>query len=189
MIRRHTFSENLISGLIGVVIGLPIALYAQDHRSPAVYPAPAPTVYIVNEDAPKEQISTDPDIVDTEVISPIDKYALEDINLMARIVRAEAGNQTLHGKRLVADVILNRVDSEDFPDNVQDVIFQTNQFSTTTDGALERADQTVTGEDYRAVELEIESRTDTTILYFTAGNYNSCGTPAYRCGAHYFSTK
>ena len=189
MIRRHAFSENLISGLIGVVIGLPIALYAQDHRSPAVYPAPAPTVYIVNEDAPKEQISTDPDIVDTEVISPIDTYTLEDIDLMARIVRAEAGNQTLHGKRLVADVILNRVDSEDFPDSVQDVIFQTNQFSTTTDGALERADQTVTGEDYRAVELEIESRTDMGILFFTAGNYNPCGTPAYRCGAHYFSTK
>ena len=189
MIRRHTLSENLISGLIGVVIGLPIALYAQDHRSPAVSYAPAPTVYIVNENTSKEPISTDPDIVDTEVVSPIDTYTLEDIDLMARIVRAEAGNQTFHGKRLVADVILNRVDSEEFPDNVQDVIFQTNQFSTTTDGALERADQTVTGEDYRAVELEIESRTDTTILYFTAGNYNSCGTPAYRCGDHYFSTK
>ena len=41
----------------------------------------------------------------------------DELELMAICVEAEAGNQSLTGKRMVADVILNRVDNPDFPDN------------------------------------------------------------------------
>ena len=129
------------------------------------------------------------DIIDTAELNapdPMDEYSLDDIELAARVVHAEAGNQDLKGKRLVAAVILNRIDSEDFPDTVKDVVFQRHQFSTTTDGALEKAEKTVTGSDYAAVELEIRDRTDPDIMYFTAGGYNPSGERAYKYGDHYF---
>lgn len=132
---------------------------------------------------------TEPEIIDTVEPTepdPMDGYTVDDIELAAKIVRAEAGNQDFKGKRLVAAVILNRIDSDDFPDTINDVVFQKNQFATTTDGALERAEQTVDGSDYAAVEMEIRDRTDEDIMYFTAGGYNPSGIRAYKYGDHYF---
>ena len=64
-----------------------------------------------------------------------------EMALIAQLVQAEAGNQDLKGKRLVADVVLNRVDSEKFPNTIEEVIFQKEpvQFSVTVSGAFERA--------------------------------------------------
>lgn len=64
----------------------------------------------------------------------------DEMRMVAQLVQAEAGNQDLTGKRLVADVVLNRVDSERFPNTVEEVIFQKNpvQFGVTVDGAFDR---------------------------------------------------
>lgn len=57
---------------------------------------------------------------------------------LLRIVEAEAGGEDLLGKMLVANVILNRVEDERFPDTVTQVIFQSEngvtQFSPISDG-------------------------------------------------------
>ena len=57
-----------------------------------------------------------------------------DRYLLAKMVMAEAESEPLTGQALVACVILNRVDSPEFPDNVWDVIFQEGQFTPITDG-------------------------------------------------------
>jgi N-acetylmuramoyl-L-alanine amidase len=111
----------------------------------------------------------------------------DSLELIALTVEAEAGNQDLYGKRLVADVILNRVDSPEFPDTVYEVISQIRQFATYSNGAIDAAGWHMQEDDYTAVLMEIEHRTDPDILYFTAGGYNPSGTPAYRYGDHYFS--
>lgn len=54
----------------------------------------------------------------------------EEIELLASVVRAEAGNQSFTGQKAVAEVVLNRVQSDKFPDSVQSVIYQEGQFST-----------------------------------------------------------
>ena len=100
-------------------------------------------------------------------------------------VEAEAGNQGLMGKRLVCDVILNRADSKDFPDNIFDVINQKNQFSVVSNGRI--FEVSVSDETFEACRLELEERTDKDILYFTAGGYSACGSPAYKYKDHYFS--
>lgn len=41
-----------------------------------------------------------------------------------KIVEAEAGSEDLNGRILVANVVLNRVKSELFPDCVTDVVYQ-----------------------------------------------------------------
>lgn len=55
-----------------------------------------------------------------------DKISLtnEEIKMLEQIVEAEATGEDMIGKILVANVILNRMASEEFPDNVKDVIFQ-----------------------------------------------------------------
>jgi N-acetylmuramoyl-L-alanine amidase len=64
----------------------------------------------------------------------------EDIDNLMRIVEAEAGCEDLNGKLLVAEVVINRVKSDLFPDNVTDVIYQrsnnTTQFSPVSNGRI-----------------------------------------------------
>lgn len=114
-----------------------------------------------------------------------------ELEEVALVVQAESGNQDELGKRYVADCILNRVDDKDFPDNIHDVIYQINpiQFSTTVDGAIEKAGYTVTEEIFQLVLEEYENRTNFNIIYFRTDRYSDSGTPAFKHGDHYFSTK
>lgn len=109
----------------------------------------------------------------------MDIYDDYEIALMAKVVRAEAGNQDNVGKRLIVDVILNRVDSQLFPNTVKEVVEQENQFAIY---------QWYTIDDLNAVTDEIVDRTDKDILFFRTGDYHNIGEPAYQYGDHYFST-
>ena len=178
--RRYTLKENLLSALIGVVIGVPISLYAVNHQTPSeelvvIRDNPEPIYYEIEE--------IEEEIIEEEKEPPITE---EERYLLACLVYAEAGNQDLIGKRLVADVVFNRVDSETFPDTIEEVIYQKNQFAPVLDGGLERAFSEVTDECYEAVDLELEERLDSKILYFTAEGYGAYGTRAYQHGDHYF---
>lgn len=60
----------------------------------------------------------------------------EDYQILLRIVQAEAGICDDTGKVLVANVILNRVRDEEFPDTIKDVVYQKSQFSPVSNGAI-----------------------------------------------------
>ena len=98
-----------------------------------------------------------------------EEIRFDEMGLIAQLVMAEAGNQNLTGKRYVVDVVLNRVDSDEFPDSVEEVIFQENQFSVIKNGAFDEAGWTITEECYEAVKLEYEERLNYDILYFGRG--------------------
>ena len=128
-----------------------------------------------------------------EVYTPTEEDIAEEeyydsLSLLAELVHAEAGNQDLKGKRLVADVVLNRVDSDRFPNTIEDVIYQDHQFTTVLKGTIYDAGWDMTDEDYQAVMLEVNSgkRLDSEILFFTAGRYNKYCIPMYKYGDHYF---
>jgi len=106
----------------------------------------------------------------------------EDKELICKTVQAEAGNQDLQGKRLVAAVIINRVDSPVFPNTTEDVLSQKNQFSTYN--LLNST--TPTWQDRLAVEMETETRSNTEVFFFRTGRYGT-GTPMFVHGDHYFS--
>lgn len=63
------------------------------------------------------------------------KKEREERRILERIVEAEAGDQDLKGRILVANVILNRVKSGRFPDSVKGVVFAHNQFSPVQNGS------------------------------------------------------
>ena len=108
----------------------------------------------------------------------------DSLEILACCVEAEAGNQDLLGKRLVADVILNRVDSDRFPDTIEGVITQKYHFTTFWDGTM--AQIVPSDETFEAIQMELKERTDSQILFFTAGDYNTFCIPAYKHGDHYF---
>lgn len=58
----------------------------------------------------------------------------EEYGILYRIVEAEATGEDLQGKILVTNVILNRMDSSDWPNTVSGVVFQPGQFSPISDG-------------------------------------------------------
>ena len=64
----------------------------------------------------------------------------EDYDTLLRIVEAEAGSEYIKGRVLVANVIMNRVKSEDFPNTVTEVVWDNSdgvpQFSPTYDGRI-----------------------------------------------------
>lgn len=111
----------------------------------------------------------------------------EDIELIALITMAEAEGECEEGKRLVIDTILNRVDSEIayFPDNVHDVIYQKNAFTSVWNGRMDRChvDESIC----QLVREELISRTNSEVMYFTAGKYGAYGEPLFVVGHHYFS--
>ena len=110
-----------------------------------------------------------------------------ELELLAAVVEAEAGNQDMTGKRLVVDVVLNRVDSPLFPDTITEVLEQPGQFSTMWNGAVEDAGWHMQEDDYTAVMMEVTGvRLDYDIYYFTAGEYNASCRPAYIHGDHFF---
>ena len=110
-----------------------------------------------------------------------------ELELLAAVVEAEAGNQDMIGKRLVVDVVLNRVDSPLFPDTIMETLEQPGQFTTMWNGAVEDAGYHMQQDDYDAVMMEVTGkRLDYDIYFFTAGEYNASCKPAYIHGDHYF---
>lgn len=92
----------------------------------------------------------------------------EDYQVMLRIVQAEAGICDEKGKILVADVIINRVLSDRFPDSVKSVVYQPSQFQPVSNGTInsvkvsaetiECVDRALEGEDYSQGALYFMNR-------------------------------
>lgn len=57
----------------------------------------------------------------------------EEIDLLARIVWLEARGESFEGQQAVAEVVFNRILSEDFPDTLTEVIYEKGQFTTVWD--------------------------------------------------------
>lgn len=66
-------------------------------------------------------------------------YTEEELYMMSHLIGAEAG-ETEKSRQLVGLVVLNRINSDDpdFPDTMEDVIFQSGQYACTWDGNYEK---------------------------------------------------
>lgn len=110
----------------------------------------------------------------------------EEIYLLALVTMAEAEGECEEGKRLVIDTILNRVDSEHFPDTITDVIYQPNQFTSMWNGRSDRCE--VTDEICELVREELAERTNSEVIFFRTGRYSDYGEPMFVVENHYFSS-
>lgn len=93
-------------------------------------------------------------------------WSAKESYLLARIAMAEAEGCNTQTKTLIIMCVLNRVWSDEFPDTIEEVIFQENQFSPIDNGRWDRVEP---NEDcYEAVKVVMEAKYD------------------YSCGATYF---
>lgn len=127
----------------------------------------------------EKPISIEPKV---EYVSP---YTDEEIDLLALLTMAEAEGESEQGKRLVIDTVLNRVDHSYWPDTIHGVIYQSGQFTSMWNGRVNRC--YVTDEIRELVVEEMRSRTNTDVVYFTAGGYGKYGTRLFNVGNHYFA--
>ena len=113
---------------------------------------------------------------------------LGDMELIAQLVQAEAGNQSFEVKCLVVDTVLNRVESPLFPNTVEEVIFQPGQFSVISNGAFEKAAWHMQESDYSAVSYEFELHSNKDILYFNNNRRVSGTGSPFKLGDMWFNT-
>lgn len=115
-------------------------------------------------------------VVDFETMEQTFVYALgeEDLEVLLRIVEAEAGGEDEDGKLLVANVVLNRVDDEKFPETVREVVFQrengVSQFSPVSNGSyyqVQISEETVNAVERALLGEDISEGA----LYFAARQY------------------
>lgn len=71
-----------------------------------------------------------------ELVAAAPKHNHAKVRLLAQIIEAEAKGEDYIGQVAVGEVVLNRVASDDFPDNVYDVIFQDGQFEPVGNGSI-----------------------------------------------------
>lgn len=120
-----------------------------------------------------------------EIVKSTYDFTDEEITLIAKLTISEADNQSDYGKRLVIDTVLNRMDSPYFPDTVEGVIFQKYQFSPVWNGGIDKyvPDEHIID----LVKEEINDRTNSEVIFFTAGKYGPYGVPLFQVEDHYFS--
>ena len=87
--------------------------------------APYQVIEVTAPPVATAQISEDPAGLD---------FTDEESQMLLKLAMAEAGDQGVIGKALVIRVVKNRVDSEAFPNSIEDVIFEPKQFSPVWDG-------------------------------------------------------
>lgn len=142
-----------------------------------VEPAETYTPILASTQMPEKQAMTvEEELVDTVVPRYADLVISEDdIEEMARIVWLESRGEPAEGQQAVAEVILNRVVNEGFPDSVHGVIHEgedTNipQFSTVYD--LDTAKPTET--QYEAVNAAMygPSILPSDVVFFSVGGEN-----------------
>lgn len=122
----------------------------------------------------------------------------DEIEILQRIVEAEASGETIKGKMLVANVILNRVNNKNFPNTVEGVVFQrdggTYQFSPIKDGRYYSVK--VSSDTKKAVNRVLQGEDESKgALYFSARSkadkssmrwFDSHLKFLFECGGHEF---
>ena len=85
--------------------------------------------------------------------------------ILERIVEAESGDQTIKGRQMVANVILNRMKSEKFPNSGREIVFAGRQFAPVSNGSYYRVK--VSSQKKKAVEKALKEKDNTNgALYF-----------------------
>ena len=153
------------------------------------------TAEAVTEEASTVQMPENNVVEDaTPVMGSVIKVNSEEYESLQRIVEAEAGNQDDIGRILVANVVLNRVKSNVYPDTILENIFRHSgevyQFHPVKNGTYysvtvsektkECVDRALAGEDYSQGALYFTRKTSENSWFNTSLTF------LFVHGAHYF---
>lgn len=79
---------------------------------------------------------TDSDAIEVQYPKKRIDLTDDEFDLLSRLIYAEARGESFEGKVAVAEVVLNRVENNQFPNTITEVIYQKNQFSPVINGSI-----------------------------------------------------
>ncbi len=111
------------------------------------------------------------------------QVSASDLTLLSALIYCEAGNQPYEGQVAVGAVVMNRIASGAYPNNIHDVVYQAGQFMPTWNGTLANALASGAGAGYVQAATDALNGTDPTggALYFNV--HQGYGK---KIGAHWF---
>jgi len=103
---------------------------------------------------------------------PIANVTADELDILHRIVWAEARGEDVKGQILVVNVIMNRVKSTQFrhANTIREVVFAPNQFEPTRNGAFERAVPTQQNKEAVRLALQGEDHSRGALFFDSAVN-------------------
>lgn len=107
------------------------------------------------------------------------------MELTMMIIQCEAGNQPYEGRVAVGAVVMNRVKSGAYPNNIQGVIYASGQFTPALNGTVDRVYNSgnIYDMNYQAAQAALNGETTVgTALHFRRCN----GREGQVIGAHVF---
>ena len=179
--------NKIIALSLSITIAMSSFVYGSTNDSETfVFEMDQPSNIVIEETDSEDDTIERVSDVETDIIEGVsDTIASEELEMLALVTMAEAGNQSELGKRLVIDTVLNRVDHENFPDSIVDTIMAPNQYSSVWDGGVDKC--YVDDDIYQLVLDELENRTNTEVLFFRTDYYHNFGSPMFKVEDHYFS--
>lgn len=110
----------------------------------------------------------------------------EELELMLKVVSAEARGESWDAQYMVACVILNRMESDLFPNTLTEVVTQTGQFSCVP-YAIRNVPITDSVREAVAAALD-DNILDEDVLWFRSDYYHPFETKAFQIGRMYFTS-
>lgn len=103
--------------------------------------------------------------------------------LLAALIFCEAGNQPYEGQVAVGAVVMNRIESSKYPNDIDSVIYQKGQFGPAGTGKLNRV---LNSGSYTATSLQAAEDALNGVDPVEGCLYFGCGSKGIKIGAHYF---
>lgn len=104
------------------------------------------------------------DCVETQETETVERFTEKEKYMLAKIAMAEAEGCRIKAKELVIHTVLSRIESDMFPNTVEEVIFQKNQFTPISDGRWNKVEPNE--ECWQALENVLSSSESKDILFF-----------------------
>lgn len=104
------------------------------------------------------------DCVETQETETAERFTEKEKYMLAKIAMAEAEGCSIKAKELVIRTVLSRIESDKFPNTVEEVIFQKNQFTPISDGRWNKVEPNE--ECWQALENVLSSSESKDILFF-----------------------
>lgn len=122
-------------------------------------------------------------VIPINTSSQLEGKSSTDGHLLARVITAEAENQSEDVREMVGQVVINRIKHPEFPDTLEAVIYQPNQFQV--QNKIWRIKPTKKNIEMAKKLLTKDKTSD--IIYFASNGYVPNTRPVKKLGNMYFS--
>lgn len=185
MLYKKAVNSILVANITFLLIVFALKIFLQTASKEPVKDWKLPDSYVADQTLHSlgiaARVSSGQRVVDIDVLEKkseeevyICPYSAEELDILYRIVEAEAEGEDEDGKLLVANVVFNRMASKEFPNTIQEVVYQKNgrevQFSPVGNGRINKVK--VSDSTKHAVERALEGEDISEgALYFAARKY------------------